>query len=104
MRDVIEKIIVTESEAKQTVEEAKAEANRIMADARKKGRDMIERARQEAITEAGGIVEEAVAAAEREKQERLTRAAADIESEIQLVPAAKKWAVEGVVRCVCKEP
>ena len=50
------------------------------------------------------IVEAAVEAAEREKQHRLADAAIEIESQIQLEPASRKWAVEGVVRCVCKQP
>ena len=103
MRDVIQKIIATESEAKLIVEAARAEADRILSDAQKKGHDVVERARQEALIEAGRIVEAAVEAAEREKQYRLADAAAEIESQIQLEPASRKRAVEGVVRCVCKQ-
>ena len=104
MRDVIQKIIATESEAKLTVEAARAEADRILSDAQKKGHDVVERARQEALSEAGKIVEAAVEAAELEKQRRLTDAAAEIENQVQLEPARRKLAVEGVVRCVCKQP
>ncbi|MCX5817696.1 MAG: hypothetical protein NTX75_15900 [Proteobacteria bacterium] len=104
MREIIQKIITTESEAKLTVEVARAEADRISSDAQKKGHDIVELARQEALIEAGRIVEVAVEAAEREKQYRLTDAAAEIESQIQLEPASRKKAAEGVVRCVCKQP
>jgi len=103
MRDVIQKIIATESEAKLTVEEARAEADRISSDAQKKGHDVVEQARQEALIEAGRIVDDAVEAAELEKQYRLTDAAAEIESQIQLDPASRKKAAEAVVRCVCKK-
>ena len=48
MREVIQEIIATESEAKALVEMARAEAERILSDARKKGQDMVERARQDA--------------------------------------------------------
>ena len=103
MRDIIQRIIATESEARLTVEAARAEADRILSDAQKKGHDVVERARQEALIEAERIVETALEAAEREKQYRLADAAAEIESQIQLEPATRKWAVEGVVRCVSKQ-
>jgi vacuolar-type H+-ATPase subunit H len=104
MRDVIQKIIATESEARFTVEAARAEADRISSDAQKKGHDVVERARQEALIEAGRIMDASLEAAELEKQHRLTDAAAEIESQIQLEPASRKKAAEGVVRCVCRQP
>jgi len=104
MRDVIQKIIATEGEAKLTLEAARAEADRILSDAQKKGHDVVELARQEALIEAGRIVEAAVETAEREKQYRLTDAAAEIESQIQLEPPSRKKAAEWVVRCVCRQP
>jgi vacuolar-type H+-ATPase subunit H len=100
MHDIIQKIITTETEAKLVVEAAKAEADRILSDAQKKGNDMVEQARQEALIEAGRIVEAAVGAAEQDKQHRLADTAAQIETQIQLEPAKKEWAVEGVIRCV----
>ena len=104
MRDVVQKIIATEGEARLAVEAARAEADRIMSDAQKKGHDMVEQARQEALIEAKKIVDTAIEAAEREKQHRLADAAAEIEAQIRLEPAMRKWAVEEVVRCVCKQP
>jgi len=103
MRDVIQKIIATEGEARLTVEEARAEADRILSDAQKSRHDIVERARQEALGEADKILETAVEAAEQEKQNRLAEVAAEIESQIQLEPAGRKRAVEEVVRCVCKQ-
>ena len=103
MRDVIQKIIATEGEAKLTLEEARTEADRIILEAQKKRYEVIERARQEAITEADKIMETEVESAEQIKQKRLTEAAAEIESQIQLEPASRKWAIEEVVRCVCKQ-
>jgi len=103
MRDVIQKIVAAENEARVIVEAAKAEADRILSDAKKKGQDIGERTRQEALVEAEKIVEAAVEAAEREKQRRLAEAAAQIESQIQLEPATRQWAVTEVVRCVCKK-
>ncbi len=103
MRDVIQKIIATESEAKLIVEAARAEADQILSEAQKKGRDVVDQARQEAIVEAGKILEKAVETAQREKQNRLADAAAGIENQIQLDPVSRKSVVEKVVRCVCKQ-
>ena len=103
MREIIQKIITTESEAKHIVEAARAEADRISSDAQKEGHDVVERARQEALIEAGRIMQAAVKTAEREKQRRLTDAAAEIESQIQFEPASRKSAIEGVIRCVSKQ-
>lgn len=104
MRDVIQKIIAAENEARLIVEAAKAEADRILSDAKKKGHDIVERTRQEALIEAEKIVEAAAEAAECEKQRRLAEAAAQIESRVRLEPAARQWAVSEVIRCVCKKP
>jgi vacuolar-type H+-ATPase subunit H len=104
MREIIQKIIATESAAKNTVETARAEADSISSAAQKEGHDVVERARQEVLIEAERIVEAAVEAAEREKQRCLADAAIEIESQIQLEPASRKSAIEGVVRCVCKQP
>jgi vacuolar-type H+-ATPase subunit H len=103
MRDVIQKIIATEGEAKLIVESARAEADRILSDAQKKGHEIVELSRQEAINEAGQIVDAAVEAAEQEKQSCLKNTAVEIESHIRLEPATKQRAVEGIVRCVCKQ-
>ena len=102
MRDVIQKIVATENEAKCVVDAAKVEAERTISDAQKKGRDIIERSRQEALAEAGRIVEAAVEEAEREKQRRLADAADGMENQIRLDTATREWAVEEVIRCVCK--
>jgi vacuolar-type H+-ATPase subunit H len=103
MHDVIEKIIAAESEAKLIVEAARTEADQILSEAQKKGRDVVEKTRQEVLIEAERIVEAAMEAAEREKQQRLVNTAIEIERQIQLEPADKESAVEGIVRCVCKQ-
>lgn len=103
MRDVIQKIISTENVAKLTVEEAKAEAERIISDAQKKGDDLVKQARQEALAEANKIINASAEDAERKKQDQLAHAIAEIEKKIQLDPAIKEWAIEEVIRCVCEQ-
>ncbi|HNY71105.1 MAG: hypothetical protein WBJ54_06085 [Syntrophorhabdus sp.] len=104
MRDVIQKIISVENEANVTIQDARAEAERITSDARKKSNDLIENARQEALTEAKKIIDALIQDAEKEKQQQLASAAIEIEKRVRLDPAIREWAVEGVVRCVCKQP
>jgi vacuolar-type H+-ATPase subunit H len=104
MRDIIQKIIATESEARLIVESAKAEADRILSDAQKRGNDLVEQARAKALMESHAIVETAVKEIEREKQLRLAEAVAEIERQIRLEPTTMQWAIEGVVRCVCRQP
>lgn len=103
MRDVIEKIIATEGEAKSAIDAARAEADTILSDAQKKGRDILERARKEAQDEADKILETKVGAAEQEKQNLLAKAVTDIESQIVLDPETRKQAVDWIVRCICSQ-
>ena len=102
MRDVIQNIVATESEAKLIVEAAKAEADRILSEAQKKGRDIIDQSRQEAHAKSVKIIESATEFAEQEKQRRLAEATVEIENQINLDRAIKQSAVEEVVGQVCK--
>ncbi|MCX8111286.1 MAG: hypothetical protein N3D15_08575 [Syntrophorhabdaceae bacterium] len=102
MRDVIEKIVSTEVEAKAIIEKAKSIKDQILIDARKKSQDMIERARHEALIEAENIINAAVEAAEMEKQMKLNHAAKDIENRFTLTQETRKAAVELIIRHVCR--
>jgi len=101
MRDVIQKVIATEAEAKHIVAAARTEAERLASEAQKQSQDLVARARQEARGEAERMVEAARNEAEHEKQERLTRAAVEIETHVRLEEPVKRRAVEAAVRCVC---
>jgi vacuolar-type H+-ATPase subunit H len=101
MREVIQQIIATEAEAKALVEAARAEAERILAEARTASQEMIELARREARIEGERIVHEAVEVAEGEKEASLKLARAGIESQIRLNDEDYGQIVEGVVQCVC---
>ena len=104
MRDIIQKIIATESEARLVVESAKAEADRILSEAQKKGHDIVEQARIEALVESDAIMEKAARESEKEKQLLLTETITEIERQIRLEPTTLQWAVEGVIRCICGKP
>jgi vacuolar-type H+-ATPase subunit H len=104
MRDIIQKIVATESEARLVVESAKAEAERIVSEAQKKGYDIVEQARAKALVESDEIIEAAAKEAETEKQLRLTETIAEIERQIRLEPITMERTVEGVIRCICGQP
>lgn len=104
MRDIIQKIIATESEARLVVESAKAEADRILSEAQKKGHDIVEQARIKALVESDAIMEKAARESEKEKQLLLAETITEIERQIRLEPTTLQWAVEGVIRCICGKP
>ena len=104
MRDIIQKIIATESEARLVVESAKAEADRILSDAQKRGNDLVEQARAKALLESDEIIEAAAREAEKEKQLRLAETIAEIERQIRLEPTTMERTVEGVIRQPSADP
>jgi vacuolar-type H+-ATPase subunit H len=100
MRDVIQKVLEAEDEAKRMLEQARQEAAQIEAQARKEAQAIQARMERESRAEAGRILEEATRAAEREKQERLTDATREINDQVRLSKALKQRAVQEVIRCV----
>jgi F-type H+-transporting ATPase subunit b len=103
MREVIQKVIETETEAKRLVEAATAEADSILSKAQKEAEELLVKVRRDGRTEAEKIVEAAKEEAEREKQECLARALAEINIQVRLDQATIQRAVEGLVRCVCRQ-
>jgi vacuolar-type H+-ATPase subunit H len=101
MRDVIQKVIAAEGEAKLIVKAAWKESDRILADARTQAHELMDQARKEAKLEAERILEAAEQEADQEKQERLMQAAAKIQTQIRLEEPIMQRAVGIVVRCVC---
>ena len=101
MRDVIQKVLATEAEARRIVQQAKVEAERLLSDARKEGQELIERTRQETRAEGERIVEVAIRTAEQEKRACRARVAAEIESQVRLDETTRQRAVARAIRCVC---
>jgi vacuolar-type H+-ATPase subunit H len=101
VREVIRRVIEAEDEGRRLVESARAEAERTVADARKRARDSAEAEGRAAQAEAARIVAEAVAAAGERKRSDLASIAETVETETRMPPAARQSAVEAVVRCVC---
>ena len=100
MREVIQKVIEAEIQAKRLVETSQAEAEAILSTARRQSQELVARVEKEARLEAERIVEAGALEAEREKNERLGRAAAETETQVRLEGPAQQRAVESVVRCV----
>ncbi len=101
MRDVIQKVMATEAEAKRMVLAARSEAERILSEAQKRAQELTTAARLAARLEAERILEPALQAAEAEKQERLVRSAAEIEIQVRVDEAAVRQAAQALARCVC---
>jgi V/A-type H+-transporting ATPase subunit G/H len=103
MREVIQKVIATEAEAKHLVEAARAEAGRIIAEAQRQAEALISQARQDARVEGERILTATVDEAGRERQEQVTRATQEMESELRFDEDTRERAIQAVVRCVCGE-
>jgi len=101
MRDVIQKIIATEAQARQKVQAANSEAERILSEARRDTQELVTAARQTARLAAEKMLATTLQTTEAEKQERLAHAAAEIETQVKVDEATVRQAVEAVVRCVC---
>jgi len=101
VRDVIQKLIATEAEAKSMVEAARTEAGRISSEARQQADALLVRARQEARTETGAILAAAAQQAEREKQEQMAHATLEMESELRFDESTRERAVKAALLCVC---
>lgn len=101
MRDVIQKIVATENQARRIVEEGRSQADRILFDARKQAQDINMKAYQDAGREAQEIVAEAARAAEDQKRESLAEASAAMEREIVIDEGLKQEILEEIIRHVC---
>lgn len=101
MREVIQKIVATEAEAKRMVQAAQAEAERLLSDARKQAQILIERARAEARVESQNLLATTETLATREKARRLEKIRTEINNQIQLDAATAQQVTDAAVRCVC---
>ena len=101
MRDVIQKIVATENQAKRIVEEGRAQADRILLEARKKAQDVTMKAYQDAGREAQEIIAEAAREAEGERQKTLGEALDMLEREVVIDEGARRKIIEEIIRHVC---
>ncbi len=101
MRDVIQKVVATEAEARQLVQAARNEADQLLSGARLQARALVERAHQEVRGEAERIIVAAEKVALQEKTERLARAAVEIKNNIALDETAAWRVADAALRCVC---
>lgn len=101
MREVIQALLDSETEAGHVVEQARAEAERIVSDARKQAAEMETSAAQQIRAEAGQRIERAVESARAEKQTRLAAERARIKDEFRPEAAALDAIVKAAVDCIC---
>jgi len=103
MSDVVQMVLVAETESKRILQEAQDTADQLLTDARRKAQAIVQTNRRETMQQVDALVAEAEQAAFKEKQERLAEAEQQIESAVQLEGPAAQSAIEMVSRCVCAE-
>ena len=101
MRDVIQKMLEAEAEAKRIVAGAEAEAERIRADARRQAHQLTDQARAETRTDTDRIAEEAAGRSDSQRRAAIADAAKTIDDGLHLDEPLRTRAVETVVRRVC---
>ena len=101
MRDVIQKIVATENQAKRIVEDGRTQADRILLEARKKAQDITAKAYQDAGREAQEIIAEAAREAEGERQKTLNEALETLEREVIIDERSRQKIIDEIIRHVC---
>lgn len=100
MKEIVQKILETEKEVRDSIEKANADAQAIVHDAEHKSREVDERVRQKAIHEAQEIAERMKQEAEAERQRRIAGAQGARSELIKRKAAEIKAATERVVNLI----
>lgn len=101
MRDVIQRVIASEAEARQIVATARIQAAEIVGGARQAGEELRARVASETGAAVVRIMAEAERNAEIERLEWMARATDEITAEVNLAPELRHRTVAAVVRYVC---
>jgi F-type H+-transporting ATPase subunit b len=101
MRDIIQRVMAAEGEAKEISKASREEAGKLLATARQRAQETVEQARAEARAEADRIIAQAEADVLRQRNEQLHAAELGIQEEVQLDEVARRAAVSALLRCVC---
>lgn len=100
MLDVIKEVIAAETEARRVLADTRIKGDGILADARKRARELLDQSLARAKSEASALSTAAMEEAGLETAAMIERARAGIESQVRLDDAVMRAAVEAVVRCV----
>ena len=100
MKEIVQKILDTEKEVRESIEKAHADAQAIVRDAERMSREVDERIRQKAIHEAQDISERMKQEAEAERQRRVASAQGARSELIKLKSDEIKSATERVVNLI----
>ena len=101
MKEIIAKVMQAETEGKNIVEAAKAEAEQVLLDSRGKAQEFTNRIRRETQIEISKLDEESLWALQQEKQSCLARWVAEIEAQFPLDQPARQQAVIAGIKCIC---
>jgi len=74
LKEIIQKILETEKEARESIERARADSQTIVREAEEKSRQVEERVRQDAMQKAHSIMEQMKEEAEGERKQQVERA------------------------------
>ena len=74
MKEIVQKILETEKEAREGIENARAQAQQIVREAEEKSRQVEEKVRQDAMRKAHVIMQQMSEEAERERKQYVERA------------------------------
>jgi vacuolar-type H+-ATPase subunit H len=101
MREVIERLLQVEAAARGRVEQARAEGEQMVREARQKAAESISQAVQEGRAQANAAVQAAVTQAEQEREQLLQAAAKRLDEECRLPNELREELVGAIVERVC---
>ena len=104
MREIIQKVIATENEAKQQLAAAKAEAGRLEANARLQARQQLDDAHAAGKHEAAAILAAAEAGAAREKAGQLAQVTTEINATLRWDATMTRQIVAAALAGITRSP
>lgn len=100
MRDVIGRVIEAETGAKRILATAQADADRILADAKKSAAERAALIDQDTKLQGEQLIETTLQAARQEKEARLVKITDDLKTQTRLDDSARQHAIEFAIRRV----
>lgn len=100
MREIIQKVVATEGEAKQLLQASRMAADQLLERAQAQARALVEQARVDARRAAAQLLEAAEGQAQQDKTALMTRATAEIQTSISLDDTTRRQIAEAAARFV----
>ena len=100
MKEVLERMLAVEEQAKQIVADAELRARRTVEHAQAEARRIVDEARQRALADANALQAQRVDAARQERDQRLREGTQANEKQRQVDPDRRRQAVQHVLKAV----